>query len=383
MRAPGRPVGIGLVLAGALLAAGCGSSGPAATAGARRATTPALSLNTSTATPEGTWAAVVMGGSAAQYNNFWQLFVRPAGSTAWKLVTPPGTADNGGLVVASGGQSLITGFRPSQDLTYTPLIETGNTGRAWSALSPLDAALARTPDSLAVQPGTGRLLALTTNGTAELAGPGDATWRTLTSGRALAATRAAGRCGLDALTAAAFTSSGAPLLGGACARAGTAGIFADQDGTWQPAGPAIPPALARQHITVLGLTQTDGGIAALLDAGTSLLAAWSADGGSGWTLSPALPLGNRVPDSVSFGSGGTTAIILTGGRGETTAPGSPWRPLPALPPGTATLTPAPGGQTEALAVHSTKLTVWQLPPGASGWATAQVISVPIEFGSSS
>ena len=58
-----------------------------------------------------------MGGSAAAHNNFWQLFARPAGSTRWKLATPPGIADNGGLVVAdAGGRSLITAFRPSQYL---------------------------------------------------------------------------------------------------------------------------------------------------------------------------------------------------------------------------------------------------------------------------
>ncbi len=55
-----------------------------------------------------------MGGSAASHNNFWQLFVRPAGSAEWKLVTPPGVADNGGLVTADvGAQSLITGI-PAQ-----------------------------------------------------------------------------------------------------------------------------------------------------------------------------------------------------------------------------------------------------------------------------
>ena len=44
-----------------------------------------------------------MGGSAADHNNFWQLFVRPAGTGSWRLVTPPGVATNGGLVVASPG----------------------------------------------------------------------------------------------------------------------------------------------------------------------------------------------------------------------------------------------------------------------------------------
>jgi hypothetical protein len=54
---------------------------------------------------------MVMGGSAAQDNAFWQLSIRSTGSTRWKLVTPPGTADNGSLVLAgSGAPELVTGF---------------------------------------------------------------------------------------------------------------------------------------------------------------------------------------------------------------------------------------------------------------------------------
>ena len=100
----------------------------------------ALSLNTAVVTAAGTWAVAVMGGSAAQHNNFWQLLIRPAGSTRWKLVTPPGTADNGGLVLAGAGQALIAAFRPSQYLTYTPLTESSS-GR---------------PDMVLAQPGRRR-----------------------------------------------------------------------------------------------------------------------------------------------------------------------------------------------------------------------------------
>jgi hypothetical protein len=367
--------------AAVMLAAGCSSPAPATT-GESPVRTAATSLNASVATDAGTWAVVVMGGSSAQHNNFWQLFTRPADGTAWKLVTPPGTADNGGLVVAAdGGQSLITAFRPSQDLTYTPLIETGDSGQAWSSAGPLDAALASTPDSLAAEPGGARVLALTTGGTAELAAPGYTAWSTVASVRTLAATPAGRRCRPQGLTAAAFTSSGTLLLGAACGRPGAAGIFASQNGTWQAAGPALPAAAARQDVTVLRLTQTPGGIAALLDTGTSLLAAWLAGNGS-WTLSPPLRLGGVAPASVSFGPGGAAGIILSGRRGVTIAPGGQWHPLPALPAGTMALAPDSGAQISALAVHSTTLTVWQLHPGTTFWEKVQVISVPILFGSS-
>jgi len=379
-----------LALAAAALLAGCGSAAPA-TSGPAAEAPPAGApfLATSLATASGTWAVVVMGGSAATNDNFWQLFMRRAGSSTWKLVTPPGTADNGGLVLADGGaQSLITGFRPSQYLSYTPLILTRDGGQAWSSADPLDGALADAPDALAAAPGNGTLLALLTDGTAELAAPGYTSWTTLATQRSLAATAAGRRCGLQDLTAAAFAPPGTPLLAGSCGQPGTTGIFADTGGTWHAAGPAIPAALAGQQITVSRLTQTGQDLAALLTAGTgpaaSLLAAWSADGGARWTLSPPLPLHGVALSSASFGPGGTAAVITTANRGEITAStGSSWRPLPLLPPGTATLAPGPGGAADALAVNRGTLTIWHLAPAAAAWTRAQVIKVPIQYGSSS
>ncbi len=385
MSRPRRLAATAVLLPAVMLAAGCAGA-PATTAPVTQAPPPSPSLNTSLDTAAGTWAAVVMGGSAAQDNNFWQLFIRPPGSIRWKLVTPPGTADNGGLVLADGGQALVTGFRPSQNLTYSPLIETSDGGQAWSSLNPLDAALASAPDALAVKPGSGQLLALLDDGPAEEAAAGATTWTALASQQALAATPAGRRCGLQALTAAAFTPSGIPVLAGPCTRPGTAGIFTAGNGTWQAAGPALPAALAGQHITVSRLTRTAQGMTALLQAGSrshaNLLAAWSADG-SHWTLSPLLPLHGGALTSASFGPGGTAAIITTANYGAIASAGSSWQPLPPLPPGTATLAPGPGGTADALAVHGGTLTVWQHAPGGTTWAKIQVINVPIPYGSSS
>jgi hypothetical protein len=378
-----------LALAAAALLAGCGSAAPAA----RRPAPPAPPggapfLATSLVTPAGTWAVAVMGGSVASHNNFWQLFARPAGTADWKLVTPPGTPDNGGLVLASSGQSMITGFRPSQYLTYTPLTVTRDGGHAWSSASPLDAALANVPDALAAAPASGHLLALTAGGTATMAPPGYTTWTTLATLRSLAATPDGKRCELRALTAATVSPAGRPLLGGTCEHPGTAGIFTVTSGTWHTAGPALPAPLASQPVRVLRLTSTATSTAALLAAGTgpasSLLAAWSADGGSHWALSPPLRLNGATPLSASFGPGNTAALVLSGNRGETLAgPGATWRSLPALPPGTATLAPGPAAGLDALAVDRTRLTVWQLAPGSAAWAKTQTINVPVQFGSSS
>jgi hypothetical protein len=378
-----------LALAVAALLAGCGSPAPAAPGPSAEAPPGgAAFLATSTVTAAGTWAVAVMGGPAAEENNFWQLFVRPAGTSRWKLVTPPGTPDNGGLVLAGASGSLITGFRPSQYLTFTPLTITLNAGQAWSSTGPLDGALADVPDALAAASATGNLLALLTDGTADLAGPGYTSWTTLATRQSLAATAPGRRCGLQNLTAAAFASPATPMLAGTCSHPGTAGIFASTGGTWHAAGPPLPAALATQPVHVRRLTSTASGTIALLAAGTgpaaTLLAAWSSDGGSHWTLSPPLRLNDAALSSASFGPGDTAAIVLTGSRGETIAgPGAGWRALPALPPGTATLAPGPAGGFDALAAGSTTMTIWQLAPGSPAWAKAQSINVPIQLGSSS
>jgi hypothetical protein len=373
-----------LLLAGAVLS-GCGSAARQASAPSAAPAPP--SLATAVDTAGGTWAVTVMGGPAAQHNNFWQLFARPAGSASWRLVTPPGVASNGGLVVAPlAGRSLVAGFRPSQKLVFTPLATTSDDGSAWSP-GVLDAALADVPDALAADPGSGRLLALLADGTAQQSGPGGASWTTLASRRALAASAAGTRCGLQDLTAAAFGPSGTPLLAGSCAHPGTTGIFADADGAWRAAGPALPASVAGQPITVLRLTSMASGTTALLQAGTgpaaSLLAAWSGRTGAPWALSPQLRLNGAAVTSASFGAGGAVAIVLAGSRGATiTRAGNPWHALPPLPPGTATLAPGPGGGIDALAVRRTRLTIWQLAPGGAAWAQVQAINVRIQFGSS-
>jgi hypothetical protein len=374
-----------LLLAAALLAAGCGSTASHTAATAHPARPP--SLATSLATTTGTWAVAVMGGSAASHNNFWQLFVRPAGTSTWRLATPPGVASNGGLVLAGlASGSVMAGFRPSQDLAYSPLATTKDNGKAWSP-GLLDAGLADIPGALAADPASGRLLALLTDGTTDISSPGGTRWTRLITRRALATSPAGIRCRLDSLTAAAFSPSGHPLLGAGCGRPGTTGIFSQTGRTWQLTGPPIPAAYAHQPITVLRLTTTGSITTVLLAAGTGpgerLLAGWSADAGAHWKLSPPLPLNGATLTSASSGPGSSLAVTLTHRRAAaiTSAAGS-WRQLPVLPPDTATLAPGPSGRWNALAVHGPQLTIWQAAPGDQAWASVQVIKVPVQLGSS-
>jgi hypothetical protein len=153
MNGPGRRLAATAVLLPAVvLAAGCTGT-PATSAPATQATPPAPSLDTAA----GTWAAVVMGGTAAQYNNFWQLFIRPAGSSRWKLVTPPLPLHGGTLASASFGPGATAAIITSASRGQI----TAGAGSAWLPLPPLPpgtATLVPGPggaaDALAVRGGT-------------------------------------------------------------------------------------------------------------------------------------------------------------------------------------------------------------------------------------
>ena len=384
-----------IILAPAILSAGCGglTSRAAAPAVAGHAAGAAVrfvppSLATSLAAPGATWAAVPMGAVAGP-NLFWQLFMFPSAGTRWSLVTPPDIATNGALILADPGEhALVTGVRPSLYLAYSPITSTRDGGRSWATAPPVAAGLANIPDALAAAP-DGQLIALDRAGQAELTGRGHASWTGLTSERSLAATPAGRGCALTGLTAAAYAPTGMPLLAGTCTHPGQAGVFTKTGGAWHAAGPVLPASLAGQTVHVLRLTRIGTRNVALLEAGTgpaaSLLAAWTADGGSRWTLSPLFRLEGSQVLSASFGNGGAAAVVLNGNHGETLAgPGASWRRLPALPPGnTVTLALAATGGIGALAADGSKLTAWQLAPGSVAWAKTQAINVPIQYGSSS
>ncbi len=395
-----RGVRVGLALSCAGLLAACGSQRAVVTSPVPPAVT--VPLNTSLVTAQGTWAVAVMGGSAASYNNFWQLFVRPTGASRWSLATPQGVADNGGLVAAGASTSLVVGFRPSQNLTYSPLATSTDTGKNWTP-GLLDAGLADTSGALAVGP-SGRTLALLQDGTITAAPTASAAaagqWTPLVTRNALAASAPGRSCGLVGVNAVSFGPSKNPMVAGSCARPGVAGVFTDTGGTWQSAGLVLP---GKSTVQVLGLAATADGNVALLAAGNSLFAAWW--NGTRWTVSAPVVASTVTASTVralGFGAGGSAWLLLGGGHAETiSGAGGSWQALPPVPSGTVTLVPpgiatlapagtvaltpgstaAGGGSYDALAVSGSKLTVWRLAQAA--WAKVQLITVPIVYGSSS
>jgi hypothetical protein len=392
-RIRGAAAAIGTVL----LACGCGSTvasqgaAPTTPGAAAAPAAPVLSAANSVSEAGGTWASVPMG--TVGPNLFWQLVRLPASGGHWTLETPPNVATSGAVILAgqqgqgAAGETLDVGIRPSLDLTFSPIVTTSNAGDAWSALAP-EPGLANVPDALAAAPG-GEMVALDKDQeVSELTSPGAANWSSLSSQHAVGATAAGRECGLTALTATAYTAGNMPLLGAACAKAGVAGIFAYSAGTWHLAGPALTGPLAGQRIQVLRLTRIGGTDAALLEAGSGpsavLAAAWTSDSGSHWTVSSVLKLDSAQPTSASFGANGATGVTLSNGRGALIdGPHGSWQPLPALPPGKSVTLALPAGQApEALAADGSVLTISRLAPGAARWTTAQVLKVPIEYGSS-
>ena len=395
-----RGIRVGLALSCAGLIAACGSQRPAVTSPAPPQVT--VPLSTSLVTAQGTWAIAVMGGSAASHNDFWQLFVRPAGASRWSLATPPGVADNGGLIATGGSTSLVVGFRPSQSLAFSPLATSTDTGKNWTP-GLLDAGLADTSGALAVGP-SGRTLALLQDGTITAAPTASAAaagqWTPLVTRNALAASAPGRSCGLVGVSAVSFGPNKNPMVAGSCARPGVAGVFTDTGGTWQSAGLVLP---GKSTVQVLGLAATAGGNVALLAAGNSLFAAWW--NGTRWTVSAPVVASRVTAGTVralGFGADGSAWLLLGGGRAETIGgAGGSWQALPPVPSGTVTLVPpgivtlapagtatltpgstaAGGGSYDALAVSGSKLTVWRLAQAA--WAKVQLITVPIVYGSSS
>jgi len=397
-RWPGTAITAVLVTAGL---AGCGSTHASGTG---PPATPAIpSLATSAGYPDGTYAVLVMGASAAAHNNFWQVFDRPAGKQAtWRLATPVGVASNGGIAVAAtGGASLVAALLPSQDLHFSPLSRTTDNGAKWTADGLLDTPLAATPSALAAAP-SGGLIALTRSGVAEVASHAGGAWVRLATERSLASSPAARGCGLTSLTAAGYTASGAALLAGTCSRGGHAGIFARAaGGGWAATGPTLPAALAGRPVAVLQLARTGSAEVALLQAGTgrtaSLLGAWSTDNGGSWRLSAPYPLAGAQPRSAAV-AGQALGVLLGNADGTTahgtkvsaitvTGPGAAWQALPTLPAGTAalpagavTLAAGPAGGFQLLSARLSRMSVWAA--GSSGWSRSQVIKVSIPYGSS-
>jgi hypothetical protein len=391
---------VAAIASGAALA-GCGSSSssPSSAASPPASGAPAASLATTVSTAKDSWAIVPMSANPT----FWEVFVRPAKSSTWQLVTPPGVADNGGLVAAAdAGSGLTVAARPSQDLQFTPVSATTDSGASWSTDGPISKAVAASPDALAV---SGRqLAAVLDNGTVEASSDAGNSWRTLAKPSTIAASATGQKCAAVHVSSVSFGPVPTQVLAaGDCGTTGAAGLFSYSAGDgWQRVTLPVSGPLVRLGAGT-ALVQAQDGLTALwaddalhwyADAPLSSSASptpTSSPGSSAadWTASAALPVTNAVTASGGLAgatptsSGGMWALLPGGQAATIGGPGQQWLLLPPTPAHTSVLASGPGTALDALAVSGSTLTVWQLDRGSTVWAKAQTISVPIQLGSSS
>jgi hypothetical protein len=329
---------------------------------------------------------------------FWEVFARAGNSGSWKLVTPPGVADNGGLVAsADGAQSLTVAVRPTQDLVFSPLAVTANGGATWSTGGPIDAAVADSPDAFAAS--GDRLVALLSDGTIETSADAGATWSTLAKPGAIASSPAANGCG-DAVRVKSISfgmTSTEVLAGGTCGTGGTGAVFSYSPANgWQRLSLPMSGQVVRL-ISGLTLVQGKSGIAALWrGAGRYAYAPPSGTAQPGtpqaastkWVESSPLPVSGPVTASGMLQTA-EAWVLLPGGRAATvsalaatTGQSLPWQLLPLVPAHTSVLASGPDDSVDALAVSGATLTVWRLAKASTVWSEVQTIKVPIQYGSS-
>ena len=376
------PRAMAAVAVGLTAIAACSSSSAAPSASAPASASAQAPLDTVLSLPDGTWAVVAMGILSQPANTFWQALYRPSGSTQWTVRTPPGVADNGGLVLAASATTLAVGFRPSSDLRFSPLALSTDDGKTYSpALLP--GGLAEVPDALSLSAsGLGVALA----GQEVMTSPPTlSTWTPVTSLAAIQASGPGARCGLRDLTAVVATDSG-EALGADCGHSDAPGILTITGSKISLIGPTLPEVPSGGEIDVLRLVRYKKGLAALLKIGadhqTLYQVIWQTEPQGPWTISPTLAAAPLT--SASFTASGAF-VLLTGNSPSgpslsSVAPGAPgWTALPDPPARTAAISSSAAG-TDALALNGQTFTDYHL--SGHDWETAQTIDVPLAYGSS-
>jgi hypothetical protein len=121
------------------------------------------------------------------------------------------------------------------------------------------------------------------------------------------------------------------------------------------------------HLELLGTRLTDSG-------------GWSSP------LTMTLAPGARLISSGVASDGALVVLASANGhlRADELLPGAHgWSALPAPPPATTAIAFEPDGVLDAMTVDRSRLTVYRRGSSGSNWQRAQVLQVPIEYGSSS
>ena len=387
----------GLIAAGAVaaVAAACGSSSAGTdTATVQHQAPPAPEATT---TASGATVVLAMGDLTDPSNTFFELFTQPVGATTWKLATPPGVADNGGLVVgATDTGTLTAGFLPSADLTFSVLAQSTDAGTTWNPAS-LPGALASEPDALGTG-GTGQVVAVLAGSSGRVVSSSAplTSWHPVASAAALSGPTS--HCTVTAVTAVAVIASGTPVLGTRCASSRVVGLFvpAATAGRWSQVGPVFggpDPSTT----TVLRLQAGSASTSALVEGSTNghdrIVGEWLSGVGTSVvdamsSAQLAVPTGWSVRATALGGGSGDGMTVLLGadaGAGlriaSVSGPNQAWVFGPTPPAGT-TVVAVTGEGTDAFVPAGSHLAVWSSTSTAPAWTRVSQITVPIQYGSS-
>ena len=361
------------------------ASAPAQAAG----TTP---MESGVSTSSDSWVTLPMGDLSDPGNTFWELFHGVPGSTHWSLVTPPGVADNGGLIQAASAGAALVGVEPSGLLRFSPLAESAHSGSSWAPAF-LPGALAPLPDALAYDTASpGGAIAVLGRGRALRAPVGLSSWSLLVTLATLR--RVSPGCGVDGLEGATFLPTGAPLIATGCRQGGRVGLFTYGSATWQNAGLTLAGRLRGAATTVLRVQSTGATTTVLVLASRGgrrdLVATWK-NGSAPWAQAEPLAIDSRaLVRSTAVNAAGDVAVLLGGTRqAADIAPGGQWNRLPK-PPARTTAVALPAGaptssgiDIEAFTVAGGSLGVFSLNAPGGAWAKVQSSQVSLAYGSSS
>ena len=336
-----------------------------------------------------------MGNLSDPSNTFWELFHTVPGSSHWSLVTPPGVADNGGLIETASAGAAVVGVLPSALLRFSPLAQSSDGGASWVPAF-LPGALSPVPDALAYESGSpGGAIALV-SGDRALRGPiGLSSWSPLVTTATLS--RVSPDCGVVGLDGATLLPGGAPLIATGCRRGGRIGLFTQTTASWHSAGFTLGGSFRGAATTVLRVQSTTEAttVLALVSRGgrRGLVALWQS-GSAPWAVTRPLALrsGTSVR-STAVNATGVISVLLGGGAGGTgeavdVAPAGTWKRLPRLPARTAALALPAGGldssppDIDAFTVHGESLGVYGLASSGEAWVQIQSSQVALAYGSS-
>lgn len=348
------------------------------------------------------WSVLPMGVLSDPENTFWQLVVERHGSPRLRVVTPPGVADNGGLVESSGwlrreGRLVfgpVVGVLSSDHLGFSPIASTSDLGRIWFP-STLPLSLSRVPGSFTIGR-TGSAVALLGRDGRLVVWSRDhlEDWKRLTSLRLLAA--ASPGCRLRALTLVSLlaASRGELALAGPCRAPGrTALLLRSPGGEIRDLGGTVA-GLGHANLEPLALLPGRNGalvrisLLALVTSGASTsLDTVSRSARGRWKVSShlAVPKGERL---IALGADPLFALVATGHvaprperlyEPEGQFRGS-WRLVARPPAGTQSLL-FHGEHLTALVVHRSLLLAER--PTQGRWRVVSRLNVPIAYGSSS